>query len=243
MIVDAHCHLADEGDKRQSVHELLRHMDRHGVDVAVLCPGDREIAVRNDQGNRRIAEAVRSHPDRFVGMAVANPWRGHEALAILGRARSDGLRGLKLHPPLQGFHLSDELADPLVGWCAEAGWPVYCHTGTPINSEPLQLTELARRHASVRFIMGHMGWSDFAYDMVNAASMADNILLETSHAVCGMVAAAIEALGPGRVVFGSDAPVSTLEAELATFSAFELSPTSREQIMGRVAAGLFGVEP
>ena len=242
MIVDAHCHISEEGAKRQSLEELLREMDRLDVAKAVLSPGDREIAVLNDAGNRRIAEAVASHPERLAGMAVANPWFGDEALAVLTRARDEGLRGLKLHPPLQGFQLSDELVDPLIRFAGDAGWPVYCHTGTPICAEPLQLTELARRHPDVTFIMGHMGWSDLAYDTFNAASMAQNIFLETSHMVCAGVEQAVGAFGAARVLFGSDSPVSTLEAELAKFALADLTEEDRGHVLGRTAAILFGLD-
>ena len=243
MIVDAHCHLGREGAKRQAADELLSEMDRLKVGKAVICPGDREIAVLNDEGNRRIAEMVRSHPDRFAGMAAVNPWYGDEALAILGRAADDGLRGIKLHPPLQGFQLSDELVDPLIGFARDAGWPVYAHTGTPICAEPLQLTELARRHPDVIFIMGHMGWSDFAYDTINAAAMAGNIVLETSHMVCAVIEQAVGEFGASRVMFGSDSPVSTLEAELAKFSIADLNHADRDKALGGTAVNLFGLEP
>ena len=86
MIIDAHCHLGDEEPKRQSVDGLLRRMDACSVDRAVVCPSDREIAVLNDAGNRRLAAAVESHPDRLIGMAVANPWFGEEALSLLRHA-------------------------------------------------------------------------------------------------------------------------------------------------------------
>lgn len=240
MIVDAHCHVAKEGAKLQSVDKLLRHMDEARVDKAILCPSDREIAVLNDAGNRRIAGIVRVHPDRFLGMVTANPWFGGEALETMRRGREEGLCGLKLHPPLQGFQLSSELVDPLANLCGEYGWPVYCHTGTPVCSEPLQLTELARRHPNVSFIMGHMGWSDFACDTINAARMSDNITLETSHMIGGGIQEAVERVGAHRVLFGSDAPMSSLRAELDKFTPLEFSAEDRTKVLSATALNLFG---
>ena len=127
MIIDAHCHLADEGAKAQTLDDLLRQMDAFKVDCSVVCPSEREIALRNREGNRRLAALVRSHRDRLIGMAVANPWHGDEALTIMREAEELGLFGLKVHPPLQGMQLSDELLDPLVEFASGRGWPVYCH--------------------------------------------------------------------------------------------------------------------
>jgi len=194
----------------------------------------------NDAANRRLARIVRAHPDRLIGMAVANPWFGEKALETLRRAEDDGLRGLKLHPPLQGFQLSDEIVDPLARLAKEFDWPVYCHTGTPICSEPLQLTELARRHPDVQFVMGHMGWSDFACDTMNAAAMSANIHLETSHMIGSMIGDAVARVGAERVLFGSDSPMSTLGAELAKFASIQLSPSDRALVLGGSALALFG---
>jgi len=63
--------------------------------------------------------------------------REHRSLARRRRrSRSEApcrgrrLRGLKLHPPLQGFSPNDRIAYPLYEVFAEAKLPVLFHTGT-----------------------------------------------------------------------------------------------------------------
>jgi predicted TIM-barrel fold metal-dependent hydrolase len=88
--------------------------------VAVLLGIDAETttsipAVSNDY----VADAVRRHPDVFVGYASVDPWKGTLAVEELERAvRELGLRGLKLHPGRQEFFPDDPRFAPLFARCA-----------------------------------------------------------------------------------------------------------------------------
>ena len=230
-VVDGHCHLGAAGEE-PARSELLSEMDARGVDRAVICPTERYIAVYNREGNDYIMEAVRSHPRRFIGFATVNPWYGDGAIEELERSIRSGLKGLKLHPFLQGFHLTHEVARPIVEACAALGIPVYVHTGTPISSMPFQLAELARGFPEVPFIMGHMGHSDFWRDTVPAASRSENIYLETSLVAVSLIRNAFERLGAGRLIFGSDVPRSSLACELEKVRAIEMSEEERRKVFG-----------
>lgn len=230
-VVDGHCHL-DAAGEEPAVSELLSEMDALGVDRAVICPTEMYIAVYNREGNDYIIEAVRGHPQRFIGLATVNPWYGYKAIEELERSIKSGLKGLKLHPFLQGFHLTHEVARPIVEACAALGIPVYVHTGTPISSMPFQLAELARGFPEVPFIMGHMGHSDFWRDTIPAASRSDNIYLETSLVAVGLIRDAFEKLGAGRLIFGSDVPHSNLACELEKMSAIEMSGEEQRKVFG-----------
>ena len=234
-IVDSHCHLESlaEADAR------LRRMDELGIAKAVVCAGKAAIAYHNARGNRMLARAVRGHADRLVGLASVNPWSGRKGLGELARALDDGLGGLKVHSHLQGFRLSDEIVDPFIELCRERGCPVYCHTGTPITAEPFQLTCLARRHPKVSFIEGHLGWSDFWYDGVEAARLAPNVWVETSHMLGGLIEAAVRVLGAGRVLFGSNAPISHARVELRKIQRLHVSDRHKRAILGENALRLF----
>ena len=112
----------------------------------------------------------------------------------------------------------------------EFGVPVYFHTGTPIYALPLQLAALARDFPDVSFIMGHSGFADFWYDALPAAQDAPNIILEASFAMPSMLAQAVEVLGPERLVFGSDAPMSDPVLELLKLR--QLALPGEELILG-----------
>jgi len=156
----------------------------------------------------------------------------------LERAFGLGLRALCLLPPVQGFQLSDPLVDDLVALAAGRGAPIYAHTGTPVCSEPFQLTALARRHPRGRFIMGHMGYADFWTDGIEAAAAADNVWLETSLIDGDILTLAVQRLGSRRLVFGSAAPISALDIELEKVQDLDLPPEDLRRILGGNAAEL-----
>jgi len=231
-IVDARCTIGDGRQSTLSADELVRQLDEIGVDAAVVGPPDRCLAVYNREGNDLIGTACARHPGRLVGFATVNPWYGEAAVDELRRAAAAGLAGLILHPPRQGFLLVDDLADPVIEAAGELGLPVYVGTGTPAYALPLQLTEVARRHPNVRFLMGHMGHSDFWIDSIPAAVAAPNIFAEVSYKQPHVIVAAVAALGPERVVYGSDAPFNAMRLELEKFMEAGLTDRDRELVAG-----------
>jgi predicted TIM-barrel fold metal-dependent hydrolase len=240
VIVDCHCHVGIGHEYQQSADELLREMDRYGVDRTVICPVDRCIAVDNCEGNDFVLDTARAHPDRFYAFATANPWYRERAVEELQRALGKGARGIKLHPSLQGFLLCDELVYPLVELAEELTVPMFFHTGTPAFSQPMQLAELALRFPKVNFIMGHMGSTDFWLDAIPAAQQAKNIYLDTSWSLPDKVTRATAAVGADRVLFGTDTPLSTLRVEMGCRRATKLADDVRDQVMGGNMLRLLG---
>lgn len=240
LVVDGHCHLGIGHDYQQTEDDLLREMDLYQVDKAVVCPVDRCIAVDNLEGNDYILGAAHRHPDRLYAFATANPWYGARAVTEIRRALDKGARGIKLHPALQGFLLCDELVYPILDLAAERAVPVFFHTGTPAFAQPMQLGELAIRFPSVNLIMGHMGSTDFKMEAIAAGSVSPNVYLETSWILPELVMRAVAVIGPGRVLFGSDSPLSSLHLEIAIRQATPLEPEAQEQVMGGTMLRLLG---
>ena len=240
LVVDGHCHVGIGHEYQQSVDELLREMDKYGVDRAVICPVDRCIAVDNREGNDFVLNTARAHPDRFYAFATANPWYKERAVGELRRAIGEGARGIKLHPALQGYLLCDELVYPLAELSEELGVPMFFHTGTPAFSLPTQLAELARRFPKVDFIMGHMGSTDFKLEATLVALEFNNIYLDTSWILPDLVTHAVDAVGAERVLFGSDTPLSTLHVEIACRRAARMTDNERAQVMGLNILRLLG---
>lgn len=229
-IVDARCTIGSGRHCALAPDELVRRLDELEIEAAVVAAPDRCVAVANREGNDLVLDACRRHPQRLIGFAAVNPWYGAAAVAELRRAVESGLRGLVLHPPLQGFVLVDGLADEVVATAGELGLPVYVPSGTPVHALPLQLTELARRFPNVAFVMGHMGHSDFWIDSIPAVAAASNVYAELSYKQPHTIEDAVRSLGAHRVVFGSDAPFNDLRLELEKFLAAELDDAARAAV-------------
>jgi predicted TIM-barrel fold metal-dependent hydrolase len=214
MIIDFHTNIGEAADLYCDPDELLKEMDDNDVQQAVVCPTDRYMAVFNEEGNSYITETVNKHPERFIGFGCASPWYGSKAVEEVKKIKNMGLKGIKFHPFIQGFMLSDKFMDPVLEACAKQSLVVMVHTGTPISSMPFQLKEVALRFPEIKFIMGHMGWSDFWYDAALAAKDLPNIYLEISYQMPSVIKDAIQVCGAERVVYGSDWPYSRMRIEL-----------------------------
>ncbi len=229
-IIDSHVHIGTGAKMLLEAENLIRQMDEAGIGFAVACPMDRYIAVDNAEGNNFIMNAVKSHPDRLAGMAVANPWFGEKSCDLLRKAFDEGFAGFKIHSVLQGFRLSDPIVYPLLEVAAEYGVPVYAHTGTAGLAEPFHAAELARRFPSVNFIMGHAGASDYYNDTVRALEFADNLWIETSRNGPANFAQFKNCGLSGRTIFGSNAPEYIQEAEIRSLEDVFTDEEDREKI-------------
>jgi predicted TIM-barrel fold metal-dependent hydrolase len=237
-IIDFHAHVGTGAHKQFAPEELLRQMDQYDIERSVLCPVDEYIAVKNREGNEYLAKTIREYKDRFYGLAVANPWYGAEAVATLRHALDNGLQGLKINSILQGFMLCDPVIEPLLEVAQECKVPVYAHTGSMNNALPFQLLELATRFPEVSFVMGHMAYSDFWYDVIPVLERGANILVETSHAPPDLITAVIRKLGVERVLFGSDVPESGYAIEIGKFEWLNLSKTELDAVFSANARKL-----
>ena len=240
-IIDSRCSIGHGVRSGQDEDELLRAMDGAGIEWAVIGPADHHIAVSNRAGNDLVADAVNRHPDRFVGTVTVNPWYLAAALEELDRGLALGLVGLQIHPALQGIQPLDRHVDDLVAHAVAAGEAIYIHTGTPIVGHPFQVAELALRHPSGRFVMGHSGHSDFWIDVLPAALSAPNIWLETSYKSPHVIDEYVAALGPERVLFGSDAPRNDMALELAKVLGANLNQAHLEAVTSATARDLYRV--
>jgi hypothetical protein len=215
LIVDGYCTLGTERETQLEARELLSLLDEAGIAQAVIAPEDREIAVRNQQGNERILNAARQAGGRLIPACTINPWLGEEGIRLLGDAVAHGARLLVLAPALQGFIMTDEVADPLLDAAGEMRVPVYVHTGPHSAATPTQLLLAAERLSDVRFIVGHCGSTDYGHDMPAVLRAApDNLWFELSLVRPWMMRAWGPLADASRWVFGSSAPRNVPAYEL-----------------------------
>ena len=230
MIVDSHAHLEHE----LPAGELVLAMDRTGIDKAVLLAAAQEkipsipkagtallrgclhisplripaywIARKNKRvqpfprpDNDSVLQAAREHPDRFIPFAFLNPALGQEAHDEFDRTVAAGARGVKLHPWLHDYQLIDAI--PLLKRCEERALPVLAHLGL---GPPEDVEAVLEACPKVKLILAHGGIPHFdrlwrlprvRFDVALRALISE-----------ATVRRMLDAVGPGRVLFGSDAP-------------------------------------
>jgi uncharacterized protein len=237
--IDSHVHIGDGYRMQLSADVLLKLMDEAEIQKAIVCPMDKCIAVENRQGNDYVMQAVKSHPDRLQGMAVANPWFGKLAIDELRRAFEAGLSGLKIHSVLQGFRLSEHLVDPLLQIAAEFDVPVYAHTGTAGLAEPFHLVELARRFPTINFIMGHGGSSDYYGDSIRSMEFVNNLWLDSSRNGPGNYDIWKKSGLTNRLVFSSNAPDYIPSVEIENLTDIFTTVDEQEMIFNKTIQSIF----
>ena len=246
MIVDAHTHLFERFEHLRGLHvdAMIDVLDAAGVDKAVVFTLD-GFFKDPERTNERIAEQAAAYPDRLIPFATVNPRDGRRALDELERAVVHlGHRGVKLHPWNQSFFANSEAALEVARVGEALGVPFLIHSGTPPNSTPLQIAEMARAAPGTTFILGHMGLPDMWREAIVAAQLYPNILLETCGTPSLAIRMAIERVGAERVVYGSDLPFGwpeNLQFQLQKIRDLGLAKEQERLVLGGTMAKLLGL--
>lgn len=237
IIVDAHNHIGERPGARQTGPELVAKMDQAGVDRGVIFP-----FVEGNFTNDAVKVAIDACPDRLIGYCAVNPWQPDAAAEVRRCVKDWGFRGLKLHPTLNGFHLSDpKLVDPLFEEAQSLGIPIIAQGASDLYNSPPEFAEMARRFPKVRLLMAHMGFFWSVDQAITYAAALPNLILETSRAPIFEITTAVAALGPDKVVWGTDSPFVDYEWEFRKMERCSPDPGIRRRVLGETMAEMLGL--
>jgi len=252
MIIDAHCHvwpdriaatvLAGRPADLDARHDgtiagLRRTMDEAGIDRAV-CLG--------------VAHAARTvqRTNEFVPFGTVHPELS--PAVNLKSLQDNGISGVKLHPLFQDLSLADPRVVDIAAALAQAGITVITHVGaggdTDANDRgsPQSLRVLLDAVPGLRVIACHFG-GYHRLDEAEELLVGSRAVLETSWPPStagldpGRVLKIIARHGAGRVVYGSDWPMTDPAAEIAAIRALGLPPEDEAAILGDNLAALLGI--
>lgn len=246
MLIDAHCHLEPElpvdgllaSMDRVGVDQAvliagaqapIPRVPRAGTAIYRAClrvPALRMPIYRTARRSRRLVPhvrpdnepvlaAARSHPDRFIPFAFLNPTLGQEVHDELDRALAEGARGVKLHLWFHEYRLTDALA--VLRRCQENDLPVLAHLGF---GPPEDVEEVLDRLPRLKLILAHAGIPHFhrLWRLERVRFDVAGLAGEASWVPRGFIPELLEAVGPDRVVFGSDAPIGIRTKEGHAFA-------------------------
>ena len=208
-IIDTHCHLGisnitypvpDVGPAT-FVEEMARFDVERSV-VSSLSAIEYDIAA----GNCALAKAIEGHAS-LLGLVVVNPNHLDLSCQEMDRCyRFDNFVGAKLHCYYSGQATGSLATRALIAEVAKRGKPLLIHTDGPDVVSALQ--EIARAHPNLPIIVAHGGFGGADWhESFWAVKETDNIYVDlcTSAPRSGRIREAVDALGPERVLFGSDA--------------------------------------
>ena len=192
--------------------------------------------VQADADNENVLAACASSGGRLVPVYFANP---HRPVADY-RERAGDFRGLEISPAVHGVPLGDDRVTGLVAAAADAGHSVYVVCLSRDGCQVADLVQLARRFPAVTFVLGHTGIGNIDYYAVELIAPEPNIVVETSGGYTTVLSAALDRLGPSRVVFGTEFPLQDPAVELAKYQALGLPDTAWRQVAWDNASRLVG---
>lgn len=254
MIIDADTHISPTGEDAMAItiEELVRRLDRAGVDRALTWlrpPYMREI----DDSNAYVHEATQRYPDRILGFGWADPHLGLEnAKEAIRRCIDDyGFYGVKLNGAQNSYYIDDpKLSLPLVEEIARTGKLLAFHVGTDAyeTTHPFRVAKVARMFPELQILMVHMGGvahHDLSNAAIEIARECPNLFLVGSGVRSRAILKAIKTLGAERVCFGSDTPFEVTHVEVAKYHALlegEVTPQEKQLIMAGNIARLMGLD-
>ena len=243
MIIDADVHISPtaEGGNSIGIDELLRRMDRAGVDKALTWlqpPYMREI----DEANAYVYEARKRHPDRILGFGWADPNLGvQKAKDTVNRCIYEyGFYGVKLNGAQNSFYIDHPaLSIPVIEEIAKTSKLLAFHVGADAyeQTHPFRVGKIARQFPEMPILMVHMGGAalpDLSHAAIEIAQEHPNLTLIGSSVSAVAVLKAVQTLGARRVCFGSDTPFALMHVEVAKYNALlegEVSDEDKYNVM------------
>jgi len=182
--------------------------------------------VETDADNDAVLAACDASGGRLVPFFFANPHRPASDYA----ERGERFQGVEISPAVHGVQLTDPRTAALVAEAERLGHPVYLVCITRPGCEVTALVDLARQFPAVTFVLGHTGIGNIDYHAVDLITPVPNIVLETSGGYSSVLRDAIDRLGDGRVLFGSEFPLQHPSVELAKYQAIQITPAEWERV-------------
>jgi len=213
--------------KLQSLEILLTRLRDRGLKGAVLLPVNalsyRGFTAVSNEHVKRLVDASEGF---FIGFGSIDPNDTRKALREIDRAVEDlGLRGFKLHPPLQGFDPSNPSLYPVYERIAEHGVPIVFHTGytrvigaSVYSACPRVLEPVAKSFPDLVIVLAHAGWP-WIEDSIALALKYPNVYIDISPPFKGCTKSFLKGVLNGlggillhkplsyKVLFGSNWPI------------------------------------
>jgi len=147
---------------------VLAEMDRFGIERAL-------IGYRPEGG--RATDALRHHPDRFVGSLFVDPNQGMAAVAAIRAAHGSGaIRAVDMFPAgyLPQVPIDHRRMYPIYAVCCELGLPVFVTCGVPGPRLPMAcqkvelIDDVCYDFPDLVFVMRHGGepWVDLVVKLL-----------------------------------------------------------------------------
>jgi predicted TIM-barrel fold metal-dependent hydrolase len=252
-IIDCHTHigrLPGVVGEVFSPEDLLTICEREGGEFMLVSSAS-ATTIGQQVATTEVIAMVEAHGRRLGGMLWINP---HDPLWAddVDRAVQYGFYGVKIHPVLDHYAVDRAALDDVFACARQHRWPILTHTDVDGTSMSASCYEpLIRAYPDVLLILAHLRWG-----AIPLAKRYDNVYLDTTYVDPLTVEVGVDALGPGKILFGSDAaegfdvghavakerPRRSYAAMIEGLRVRGISETALDQILHQNARALFHID-
>lgn len=250
-------------ERSEAINALVEKFTGAGVERAVLLAWDAEThTTQPATSNEFVQRLCEEHPDFFIGFGSIDPWKGPHAVREVARFPDHyGFRGVKLHPPAQGFSPADPRFFPLWDRIEREQLVVLLHAGhtgfgaglpgaggiTLSEARPMpDIEAMATAFPDLQIICAHPGfpWHD---DLLALAMHNANIYIDLSGWAPKYIPRSViqhaKSLLQDKVMFGTDYPVIEPGRWISELGDLGFKEDVIDKILYRNAARLLKLEP
>ncbi len=237
--------------------EMLASMDAGQVDKSVIFGFPWKDEGLFKRHNDYISEVVGRYPDRFIGLGCFDPFSDRSAEETQRCLQEGGLSGIGELAFYQSGIENDSLArlKPVMDICRDWNLPVLIHTNEPVGHQYpgktpntlAQIYQLVDAFPQNNIVLAHWGGGLFFFSLLKkeVKQRLKRVYFDTAASPylydLSVYRLAIELVGAGKILFGSDFPLLPPATYFEEMKAAGLSDEEMGQICGLNAAKLFNV--
>jgi uncharacterized protein len=217
VIIDAHTHIQIDVDQNQDYVVSERCAEKYLADYQSIgvqaCFTFGSGVWRKDL--RKVNQALSRFNQEFVGRVYA--WATVSPALEENQLRSEiryaieelQLHGLKFLPICQGVSLVNTGFEIVAQEAIDLNVPLTTHDGSPEYCSAIQVAYYARKHPKLRVLSAHAGLRELWPDLIDAARNLTNLYICLSGPTQWGLQTLYDALGPEKLLFGSDGGVGS----------------------------------
>ena len=201
-LIDCHTHIGHLPGQVGDVYtaEDLCYICEHEGAHYMLVSSASATTVGQRYATEEVVDVVVHHGDRLGGMLWVNP-HDPAGMDYVALAVEHGFKGCKIHPVLDHYAVDRAALDNVFACAREHGWPILTHTDVDGTSMSAVCYEpLIKAYPDVVLILAHL-----RLGAIPIAKRHDNVYLDTTYMDSITIEVGVDALGPNKILFGSDA--------------------------------------
>lgn len=234
----------------KSMPMLLDEMDAAGVTTGVVM--GRYSGLYGSVSNQDVADIVKAHPGRFVGVGSLDPSNRRNAIRQIDEALALGLKGINLEPGgyAQPMYADDRRLYPIYAYCEDCNIPVTMMVGGSAGPDlsytnPVHIDRVAGDFPGMRIALTHGAWP-WVTEILHVAYRRTNVYVSPDQYLCnlpGMNDYLIAANGflADRFLYGSSYPFIGVKIYHDWFRTLPIKPELLDGILYGNAARFLGL--